>query len=171
MRWQRTTKREPLWIVLLLRKPHLFTAAELRLAAGRAWHRSFHGEAKESMHFVSQVGTATRMEAGPQVLSFFFYPGPEVEKPGDYVDWLPQSSQRHVCIQHAGCLGINYLNDGVSVELGYSVLSQLIAEMLDGTCTGIYIPTERSLAPDDESRYLELHRLGSACESSVNSST
>jgi hypothetical protein len=171
MRWQRTSKREPLSMVLLLRKPHLFTAAELRLAAERAWHRSFDGEAKESMQFVSQAGTVTFMKAGPHFLNFYYYPGPYVEKPTENVDWLPQPSQRQAWIHHSRCLGVNYLNDGVSVELGYSVLSQLVAEMLDGNCTGIYIPREQSLIPNDESLYLELHKLGSARESGVNVGT
>jgi hypothetical protein len=68
-------------------------------------------------------------------------------------------------------LGVDYLNDDVSVELGYCVLSQLIAEMLDGNCTGIYIPREQSLIPNDDSLYLELHKLGSACESGIKLST
>jgi hypothetical protein len=84
------------------------------------------------------------------------------------MDWLPHPSQRQAWIQHSGCLGVDYLNDGVSVKLGYCVLSQLIAEMLDGNCTGIYIPREQSLIPNDDSLYLELHKLGSACESGIN---
>jgi hypothetical protein len=167
MRWQRTSTREPLSIVLLLRKPHLFTAAELRLAAERAWHRSFDGHEKESMHCVQQAGTVTMMKAGPHLLNFFYYPGPYVENPKENMDWLPQPSQREAWLQHSGCLGVDYLNHGVSVELGYCVLSQLVAEMLDGNCTGIYIPREQSLIPNDETLYLELHKLGSACEAGI----
>jgi hypothetical protein len=171
MRWQRTGKREPLSMVLLLRKPRLFTAAEIQLAAERAWHRSFDREEEESMHCVKQMGTVTLMKAGPHLINFFYYPGPYVENPKENIDWLPHPSQRQAWIQHSGCLGVDYLNDGVSVELGYCVLSQLIAEMLDGNCTGIYIPRERSLIPNDDSLYLELHKLGSACESGIDLST
>jgi hypothetical protein len=149
----------------------LFTAAELRLAAERAWHRSFDGDEKESMHCVNQAGAVTLMKAGPHLLNFFYYPGPYVENPKENVDWLPRPSQRQAWLQHSGCLGVDYLNDGVSIELGYCVLSQLIAEMLDGNCTGIYIPRERSLIPNDESLYLELHKLGSARESGINLTT
>jgi hypothetical protein len=134
MRRQRTSKREPLSIVLLLRKPHLFTAAELRLAAQRARHRSFDGEEKQSGHRVAQKSTVTPMKAGPHLLNFFCHAGPYVENPKENVDWLSQARQRH----HSGCLGVDYLNDGVSVELGYCVLAQLVAELLDGNCTGIY---------------------------------
>jgi hypothetical protein len=171
MRWQRIRKGDPLSIVLLLRKPHLFTAAEIQLAAERAWHRSFDGDEKESTHCVKQLGTAMLMKAGPHLINFFYFPRPYVENPKENIEWLSHPSQRQAWIQHSGCLGVDYMNDGVSVELGYCVLSQLIAEMLDGNCTGIYIPREQSLIPNDNSLYLELHKLGSACESGINPST
>lgn len=120
------------------------------------------------MHCVKQSGTVTLMKAGPHLLNFFYYPEPYFENPKDNVDWLPQLSQRQAWMQHSGCVAVDYLNDGVSVELGYCVLAQLISEILDGNCTGICIPREQSLVPNDESLYLELRKLGSACESGVN---
>jgi hypothetical protein len=109
------------------------------------------------------------MKAGPHVLNFFHYPSPYVENPKANVDWLPKAAQREAWVQHSACVGVDYLNEGMSVELGYCVLAQLISEMLDGNCAAIYVPRERSLIPNDESLYLELHKLGSACESGVNS--
>jgi hypothetical protein len=154
-------------MTLLLREPHLFSAEELRLAAERAWHLSFDGE-KESKHFVIQKGTVTFMKAGPHVLNFFHYPKPYIENHKENIDWLPQPRQREAWIKHSACLGVDYLNHGVSVQLGYCVLAQLVSEIIDGNCTGAYIAREQSLAPNDESLYVELHRLGSACESGVN---
>jgi hypothetical protein len=120
------------------------------------------------MHCVAQSGTTTMMKAGPHLLNFFYYPAPFVENHKENTAWLRQSSQLEAWIKHSACLGVDYFNHDVSVQLGYCVLAQLVAEMLDGNCTGVYIPRERSLAPNDESLYLELHRLGSACESGVN---
>jgi len=120
------------------------------------------------MHCVAQSGTVTLMKAGPHLLNFFYYPVPYVENHKDNVAWLPQLSQREAWVKHAACLAVDYLNHDVSVQLGYCVLAQLVAEMLDGNCTGVYIPGEQSLAPNDKSLYLELHRLGSACESGVS---
>jgi hypothetical protein len=168
LRWQRTSREEPLSMVLLLRKPHLFSAEELRRTAERAWHVSFAGKEESSMHCVAQSGTTTMMKAGPHLLNFFYYPAPFVENYKENTAWLRQSSQLEAWIKHSACLGVDYFNHDVSVQLGYCVLAQLVAEMLDGNCTGVYIPRERSLAPNDESLYLELHRLGSACESGVN---
>jgi hypothetical protein len=120
------------------------------------------------MHCVVQSAKVTLMKAGPHTLNFFHYPEPYIENPKENVAWLPQPSQRQAWIQHSACVGVDYLNYDVDVELGYCVLSKLVAEMLDGNCTGIYISRQRSLIPNDESLYLELQRMASARESSIN---
>jgi len=155
-------------MVLLLRKPHLFSGEELRLAAQRAWRTSFAGKESNSKHCVVQSTTVTLMKAGPHALNFFYYPEPYIENPEDDVDWLPHPSQRQAWVNHSACVGVNYLNYDVSVELGYAVLSKIVAEMLDGNCTGVYIPQQRRLIPNDESLYLELQKLASARESGVS---
>jgi len=122
LRWQRTSKEEPLSMVLLLRKPHLFSTEELRRAAERAWHVSFAGKEESSMHCVVQSGTTTMMKAGPHLLNFFYYPAPFVENHKENTAWLRQASQREAWIKHTACLGVDYFNHDVSVELGYCVL-------------------------------------------------
>jgi len=107
------------------------------------------------------------MKAGPHLLNFFCYPEPYIEDPKANVDWLPRPSQRQAWINHSACFGVDYLNHGVSVELGYCVLAKLVAEMLDGNCTGVYVPRQRILIPNDESLYLELQKLASTCDSGV----
>jgi hypothetical protein len=54
----------------------------------------------------------------------------------------------------------------------FDVLAKAVesSEILNENCTGIYIPRERALIPNDDSLYLELHKLGSACESGVRAS-
>src|SRR5580765_6327981 len=132
LRWQRTIKDEPLSMVLLQRKPHSFSSEELRLAAERAWHTSFADRKEGSMHCVAQTGIVTLMKAGPHLLNFFYYAAPYIENPKDNVGWLPKESQRQAWINHSACVGVDYLNYDVSIELGYCVLSKLVAEMLDG---------------------------------------
>lgn len=80
---------------------------------------------------------------------------------------LPQVSQRRAWVEHTACIGANYLNHDVDVQLGYCVLSKLGAEMLDRNCTGIYIPRENRLIPNDESLYSELQRVAAARDSRV----
>jgi hypothetical protein len=108
------------------------------------------------------------MMTGPHMLSFFRYPEPFVDNPEQQVDWLPHPSHRQAWITHCACFGVDYFNHGASVELGYVVLSKLVAETLDGNCTGVYIPQPSSLIPNDESLCLELQKIASARESGVN---
>jgi hypothetical protein len=143
-------------MVLLQREAHIFSVEELRLAAERAWHTSFAGTEEGSMHCVVQSGKVTLMKAGPHLLNFFYFAAPYVEKP---------KRQRRGWPNYLACAGVDYLNHSVSVELGYCVLSKLVAEMLDGNCAGVYIPRERRLLPNDDSLYVELHRLAAACKS------
>jgi hypothetical protein len=166
LRWQRTTKGEPLSIVLLLRKPHYFEAEELRLAAERAWRTSFAGN-EGSMHCVAQSGKATLLKAGPHLLSFLHSRKPYFDNPKENIDWLPQLSQRQAWTEHSAWVAVDYLNRDVDVELGYCVLSKLAAEILDGNCTGIYIPREGKLVPNDDSLYVELQKIASSRESGV----
>ena len=120
------------------------------------------------MHCVVQRGKVTLMKAGPHLLTFFHLPSPYVENPAENQAWLPKAAQREAWVRHSACVGVDYLNKGTSIELGYCVLAQLVSEMLDENCTGIYIPRERVLIPNDTALYLELHKLGSACESGVS---
>src|SRR5690242_14867852 len=148
MRWQRFSKNEPLSIVLLLRKPHFFHAEELRSAAQRAWGVSFVG-GEGSMHCVVQNGTVTLMKAGPHLLNIFHYAKPYIDNPTANVDWLPQLSQRQAWIEHAACVGVDYMNHDTDVELGYCVIAKLVAEMVYENCTGVYVPRESSLIPNN----------------------
>jgi hypothetical protein len=168
MQWQRTSKGEPLSMILLLRKQRLFNAEELRRAAQQAWHTSFADTDNEgSMHFVWQSEKLTFLKAGPHLLSLFHYPKPYIDDPREQINWLPQTSQRRAWVEHTACIGVDYLNHDVDIQLGYCVLSKLVAEMLDRNCTGIYIPRESKLIPNDESLYLELQKIASARESKV----
>ena len=170
LRWQRTNRNEPISIVMLLREPHFFQANELRNAAERAWHTSFSHEERESRHTVVQKGAVTLVKAGPHLLNLFFCASPYSEDPKSNTGWLPKASQREAWAQHAAYCAVDFMNDGASVQLGYCVLSQLVSEMLDGNCAGVYVPRERSLIPNDQSLYLTLHRFASACDSVVTSS-
>lgn len=167
MRWQRTTGDEPLSMVLLLRKPYSFSAEELRLAAERAWRTSFAGKEESSKHFVGHRGFITFVKAGPHALTLFHRNKPYFGEAKPNVDWLLHPDQQEAWSNHSAWVAVNYLNSNVKVELGYAVLSKLVAEMLDGNCTGIYIPQRSSLIPNDEALYVELQKMASVSESGV----
>jgi hypothetical protein len=166
MRWQKPSSNEPLSIVLLLRRPHLFSADDLRLAAEKAWSTPLVG-GDSSMHCVVQSEDVTLMKAGPHLLNFLSYPNPYIDNPKENIEWLPQARQRQAWIEHSACFAVDYMNRETDVEVGYCVLSKLVAEMLDENCTGIYIPRESSLIPNDASLYRELQKMASSRDSAV----
>ena len=166
MRWQRVGKKEPLSVVMLFRRPYLFQREELQRAAERAWRVSFDGIVS-SKHCVAQSGHVTLLKAGPHLLNLFYHPAPYVENPSEDVGWLPRSSQQRAWAEHLACIGVGYLNPETDIELGYCVLAKLVAELLDENCTGIYLPRESSLIPNDASLYSELQRISSARDSRV----
>jgi hypothetical protein len=104
------------------------------------------------------------MKAGPHLLCLFNFPGPYNDNSKENVAWLPLAIQRQAWIGHSACIGVDYMNNGVDVELAYCVLSKLVAEMLDDNCTGIYLPRDNRLIPHYESAYLELQKFSSSRE-------
>ena len=99
------------------------------------------------------------MKAGPHLINFFHYPRSYVENHKENIGWLVQPSHREACIQHSACFGVNYMNDRVSVQLGFCVLSQLVAEMLDENCSGFYVPSQRALIPHDGFLYFRASKV------------
>jgi len=71
---------------------------------------------------------------------------------------------RRAWIEHAAWAAVDYMNHDVDVDLAYCVLAKLVSEMLDENCTGVYMPRERSMVPNDESLYSELQRIASSRE-------
>ncbi len=169
LRWQRTGGEDPTSMVLLLRQPHFFTAAELRVAAEKAWRTSFAGESPNSMHYVVQPKGLTLLKAGPHLFSFPHHAEPYfgwAEK--QTVDGLPNEAQRVAWKQHSAWVAVDYMNKRVSMELAYCVLARLVAELVDENCTAVYIPRELSLTPNDSSLQPKLLKLSSACDPGIS---
>lgn len=119
------------------------------------------------MHFVTQSGPVTFLKAGPHLLNFFHYAKPYIDNPRENVDWLPQAIQRQAWAEHRACVGVDYLNRESDVELAYCVLAKLVLEMISENCTGVYIPRDNALAPNDGSLYMELKKMASSRELDV----
>lgn len=168
LRSQKPNTNDPLSIVLLLRCPHSFGPDDVRVAAERAWGVRFVGDAG-SGNFVKQTGFRLLIKAGPHLLVLFSVPKPYFGRdPRENLEWLPQGSQRKAWAEHTAWAAVDYMNRKLDAEVAYCVLSKLVAEMLDQNCTGIYIPRERSLIPNDESLYRELQKLASSRDSGVD---
>jgi len=146
-------------MILLLRNPHAFSDEEIRRAAERAWAISFSA-VKGSTRRIIKTDDAVFLEAGPHRLSFVNYPKPYEEKPQEDLDWLPKLSQQRAWAEHTACFWVNYMTTATDLELAHCVLAKVVAQLLDENCTGLFIPSERSLIPA-EAASVELHKMGS----------
>ena len=166
MHWRRVGKRKPISMVLLLRKPHVFSQEEVRLAAERAWGLSF-SDAEGSTRAVTRSGETIFLRAGPYVFSFCDQPKPYVDNPKEDLSWLPMASQQRAWSEHTACAWVNYVKPDTDVELAQCVLAKLVVQLLDGNCTGVLSPSESGLIPAEESLYEDLHRMASYRDSSL----
>jgi hypothetical protein len=168
-RWRRPYKNDPTSVVMLLRTSHFFVKEELHAAAERAWHIKFLTESKDSVNFIVQKGFVTLVKAGPHILNVLHQNRPYGGdgSPPVSADWLPLEEQKQAWLHHAAWASVDYMGRNVDLQLAYCVLTNLVAELLDRNCTGIYIPGERFLAPNDELLYLELKRKASLRDSGI----
>jgi hypothetical protein len=160
-RWRKPYKNDPTSVVMLLRIHHFFPKEELQAAAERAWKVSFREGGPNSKHFVAQRGFVTFLKAGPHVMNILHQPrayGGD-DGPPRNADWLPLPSQKQAWMEHRAWASVDYMKRDVDLELAYCVSTKLVAELLDGNCTGIYIPGERMLVPNDQALYLELQKM------------
>ena len=136
MRWRRVGKREPITMVLLLRKPHVFPEDRVRLVAERAWGLSF-SDIKGATRMVTRSGDTILLRAGPHFLSFGDQPKPYADNPEENLDWLATASQQRAWSEHNACGWVNYVNPDTDVELAQCVLAKVVVHLLDGNCTGV----------------------------------
>lgn len=146
---------------MLLRIPHFFDKVELSAAAERAWHTKFNAGVAESKNLIAQQGFVTLIKAGPHVLNVLHQNRSYGGKggPPQNADWLPREEQKEVWLQHAAWSAIDYMGRNVDLELAYCVLFKFAAELIDGNCTGIYVPGESMLVPNDQLLYLTLQKI------------
>jgi hypothetical protein len=158
----------PVSMVLLLREPRFLTLEQLRSAAERAFETSFAG-GNGSKHFVMQAILFTLMKAGPHTLSFLHYRSPygSADFPKDFLETLPKASQKRAWAEHTAWTAVDYVKSGADPELEYAVLASLCVELIDSNCTGIYVPREQSLIPNDESTKRELRLVAGSRELGV----
>lgn len=145
-----SNENEPSSIVLLLRRPEFPNLKQMSACAEQAFKVPFAIE-NVTDFCVFQKVLFTLMRVGPHVLSFMFYTKPYFEGQPDFVRELPSPKQRAACDQHTAWLAMNYAKGPGANNIQYAVLSRLCVEMLDGNCTGAYIPGEQLLIPNDGS--------------------
>ncbi len=148
LRWFRVGEDNPAGMILLLRQPHTFSEEEIRAAAERAWGLPFWSTRGSDRRILMSAEGAF-LEAGPHQLSFRSLPHPYVTNPEHDADWLSTLSQRESWSEHKACCWIYYQTATTDLELAHCVIARVAVELLDGNCTGVYMPSEFALIPGE----------------------
>jgi hypothetical protein len=157
--WSRLRRRAPVSMVLLLRKPIFFTNERLSAAVEHAWGSV--PTRGDSDHFVTQSEDKSVVYVKPHMISLLNSNKPYFNvNPDEHAKTLPQASQQKAWRDHRAWISLDYIRSGRDIELEYSTLARLAAEMVDENCSGLYVPRERSFIPNDISLRDALEKMG-----------
>jgi hypothetical protein len=76
--------------------------------------------------------------------------------------------QKQAWLKHRAWTAFDYMGRKVDLELAYCVLLKLVTEIVDGNCTGMYIPGEGIVMPNDQSLYLNLQKIAGARDPDIS---
>ena len=135
-------------MIVLLRQPHTFSEGEIRAAAERAWGLAFWST-RGSDRRILMSDEGAFLQAGPHQLSFRSRAYPYVPSPKHDTNWLFSLSQNKSWSDHKACCWIYYQTATTDLELAHCVIAKLAVELLDGNCTGVWMPSEFALIPGE----------------------
>jgi hypothetical protein len=141
---------DPYSIVLLLREPHFFTSSELEAAGERGFDIKFDGK-QDPMYFVSQTGPITFLKAGKHAMHFLHARTPYLEPKDQVARKLPREEQRIAWMAHSAWASVDMLNrrSDIPKREAYSTLARFVLFLGDANCSGIYLPGEQIMMPND----------------------
>jgi len=145
-----TEEDDPYSIVLLLRKPHIFTSDEIQSAGKQAFGISFDGN-EDPMYFVVQDSWVTLVKAGKFVLNFLHAGTPYLGDQHEIARQLPREEQRNSWIAHTAWASLAVMNPRREIGKAdaYATLANFALFLGDPNCIGIYIPGEQVMMPND----------------------
>jgi hypothetical protein len=135
-------------LVLLLRAPRSFSLCELREAAERGWHRKFDG-VEDPMYFAVEQKPIAMIKAGPSVMQVLQASKPYLSHTPEVLKHLHQPEQKKACLDHFAWVAIDQWNRDLTKSEAYASLAKLAQQLSDENCSGLYLPGENILMPND----------------------
>ncbi len=140
-------------IVLLLREQRDLPEDVLRQAAARAWGPEFSGE--ESGNFVVGGPFFNMVKIRGLMLQVLVAARPYVDDPERAAKSIAELRCRKVMAEHTAWISVD-CNSGsappsVTMQEKFSLIGGLAAELLNSNCTGLYVPWNNMLIPNEES--------------------
>jgi hypothetical protein len=166
MFWKRgeaDAKEMPRSIVLLTRKPHVFTQEELEAAGERGWRRKFDGK-EDPMWFVSLSNKLSVLKAGKYIVQIVQVNRPYAEDMKASAKNLPREEQKKAWFEHRAWFSLDLWNGTVAGEKlpkreAHAVLARFALQLGDANCCAIYFPKEGWMMPNDGNAEEALRRL------------
>ena len=139
----------PISVVLLLKHPSFWSGQELATAVTRAFDVPFSTENPEQ--FVTSRNDRAVLYIKPHLVSVFAASRPYLSHdPREFAKSLPEIDLQQAWANHKGWAAIDYLRGGANVGAEYGVLSKIAVELINDNCSGIFIPREGLLFPNNE---------------------
>ena len=146
----------PFSIVFLLKEPHRFAKEELQAAAESAWGKKFDGT-EDPMYFVFQQGEFTIVKPGAHVISVLRQPHPYADN--RRLGWLPRIEQKKAWVNHTAWASLDLVNSQLPRDEAYKLLATLAIPLVSVNCTGVYLPKNSMLFPNDGTLEEGLYRM------------
>jgi hypothetical protein len=148
----------PYSLVLLQRRPHRFSQVDVQAAAERGWGRSFDGQA-DPMYFVGQKGAVTMVKAGRYLLNILHASETYFGDPQGIAKQLPQEEQKKAWLEHHAWVALDFWNLDLPRAEAYENLARLAIQLADSNCSGVFLPRDEVLMPNDGTAEEGLHLL------------
>lgn len=134
-------------IVLLLREPRELTMEQVRDMVVRAWGVKL-GEDQEANEWMGRMGPSFALVTRFGVYALHVAPEPYMSNPEEAAEDIKDIRLADVISKHRAWYAVDLMRVGEDVpspEQAYPYIGQLLAELVDDNCLGVYCPESERL--------------------------
>lgn len=137
-------------IVLLLKEPRRLELETVRQAVLRAWGISL-GQDQEANEWIAEVGPSFGLKTRFGIYALHVAPQPYVDDQEETAEDMVDQRLAHIIRTHKAWYAVDLMEVGENSpapEKAYPYIGQLLAELVDDNCLGVYCPETQRLNPN-----------------------
>lgn len=137
-------------IVLLLKEPKKLDLQTVRQMVLRAWGISL-GQDREANEWIAEVGPSFGMKTRFGTYALHVAPHPYVDDQDNAADEILDLRLANIIRDHKAWYAVDLMEFGDRIpapEQAYPYIGQLLAELVDDNCLGVYCPETQRLNPN-----------------------